>query len=100
MGRERDWTADMWGFVGYLDGASVATCMALLLNGRIHVLRLATLPGMQRRRLGEAVMRHAVDAASEATGLTRTTLHATEAGDALYRRMGYRAVAEFAGYGR
>lgn len=100
MGRESDWTDDMWGFVGYWNGVPVATCMTLALNGRIHVLRLATLPTMQRRRLGEAVMRRAVEAASAATGLTRTTLHATEAGDSLYRRMGYRAVAEFAGYGR
>lgn len=100
MGRQQDWQTDLLGYIAYADSAPVATCAALPLNGCIHVLRLATLPGEQRRGYGEAVMRRAVEAASEATGIERTTLHSTAASNALYRRMGYRQVAEFAGYGR
>jgi ribosomal protein S18 acetylase RimI-like enzyme len=100
MARSGGWGDDFLGFVGYSEGVAAATCSALLLNGAIHVLRLATQPGMQRRGFGEAVLRRAVDAVSQVTGVRRTTLHSTEAGNSLYLRLGYREVAEFRGYTR
>jgi GNAT superfamily N-acetyltransferase len=95
MARSPGWGEELWGCLAYHDGGAVATCAALRLNGCLHILRLATLPGMQRRRFGEAALRRALEMASQATGLTRTTLHSTAAGDVLYRRLGYRAVAQF-----
>ena len=100
MVRGGRWGEDFWGYLAYSDGEPVATCAVLLLNGCLHVLRLATMPGLQRRGFGEAVMRRALATAENATGLTRSTLHSTAAGDALYRRLGYRAVADFVCYSR
>jgi ribosomal protein S18 acetylase RimI-like enzyme len=70
------------------------------LNGALHVMCVATMPAHQRRGYAEAVMRHSLAQASRATGLTRTTLHATEAGKPAYQRMGYRETATFTGYTR
>ena len=91
---------DFFGYVGYVEGVPAATSVVIPMNGCLHVLRVATLPDYRRRGYGEAVMRHSIEAASHATGITRTTLHTTQAGFEMYRRMGYRAVTEFAGYGR
>jgi ribosomal protein S18 acetylase RimI-like enzyme len=90
---------DYFGFVGYIDGTAVAAAAAMPLNGCLHLLRVATLPEHRRRGYGEAVTRRAVEVASETTGLKRTTLHTTKAGFEMYRKMGYRAVAEFEGWG-
>ena len=91
---------DFFGYIGYLGKVPIATSVVIPMNGCLHVLRVATLPEHRRRGYGEAVMRYSIEAASEATGLARTTLHTTQAGFEMYRQMGYRVVAEFAGFGR
>lgn len=94
------WTDDSFGYLGYLDGRAVAVAATTVVNGRLHVVCVASLPGMQRRGYGEAVVRHSLNCAAAATGLRRTTLHATEAGHPVYRRMGYRDAATFPVYSR
>jgi predicted N-acetyltransferase YhbS len=64
-----------------------------MVDGYRYVAFVATEPAHQRRGYGEAVMRHALDAAAAAHGEHPTILHATDAGRPIYARMGYEAVA-------
>lgn len=74
-------------------GATVANAGCLFLT------MVATLPGAERKGFGEAVTRKALVDGARATGLTRTVLHATDAGFPVYRRIGYREVATIRFYG-
>jgi GNAT superfamily N-acetyltransferase len=94
------WTEKFDGLVGYLAGEAIATAAVMDLHGALHVMCVATLPGHQRRGYGGAAVRRSLAVMSRATGLTRTTLHATEAGRPVYLRMGYRETATFTGYMR
>jgi GNAT superfamily N-acetyltransferase len=47
---------------------------------------VATTPDARRKGYGEAVVRHALQTAHEATGIRRTVLHATEDGYPIYLR--------------
>lgn len=94
------WTERFDGYVGISDGEAITTAAVMSLNNALHVMCVATLPAHQRRGYAEAVIRHSLAEMSRATGLTRTTLHATEAGKPTYLRMGYRETATFTGYTR
>jgi GNAT superfamily N-acetyltransferase len=59
------------------------------------VALVATSPDHQRKGYAEAVMRRALDEAREAWGVRRTVLHATAAGQPIYRRMGYADTVRF-----
>jgi ribosomal protein S18 acetylase RimI-like enzyme len=59
---------------------------------------VATLPELQRRGYAEAVMRHAMAQAQEEAGPKQTVLHATAAGEPLYRAMGFHPITPFVGY--
>ena len=62
----------------------------LTAKGRLFVVLVATDPAWQRRGYGEAVTRKALYEGGRATGLTRATLHATVAGEPVYRRIGFK----------
>jgi hypothetical protein len=51
----------------------------------------------RRKGHGEAVVRHALQTAHEATGIRRTVLHATEDGYPIYLRLGYHPTVKFMG---
>ena len=70
----------------------------LMVDGYRYVAMVATLPDFQRRGYAEAVMRHALDRASERFGNQPTVLHATEAGRPIYERMGYATIASHTAY--
>jgi hypothetical protein len=55
------------------------------------------MPEARCKGYGEAVVRHALQTAYEATGISRTVLHATEAGYPLYLRLGYSPTVKFMG---
>jgi len=86
------------GYVGYLGEEPVSTAAVVVGAGALGLYNVATVPGHQRRGYGEAVMRHALDAARREHGMERTVLQSTRAGYALYERMGYRPVANVAVY--
>ena len=67
-------------------------------DGQLYLALVATRPDSQRKGFGEATVRHALQAAYEATGLTRTTLHATDAGYPMYQRVGYHRTTKFKTY--
>jgi GNAT superfamily N-acetyltransferase len=95
---QRLWTSEAFSFLGYEDGHPVSAASAVPHKGRLYLALVATRPAAQRKGYGEAVVRHALQAAHQATGLTRTILHATDAGAPVYARVGYRRTARFLTY--
>lgn len=88
-----------FGYLGYAGGVPVTTATTLDIDGRLYVALVATHPGHQRKGYAESVMRHSLEEAARATGLTRSVLHASHAGYPVYEAMGYRPTAKFIGFG-
>ena len=86
------------GYVGYVGAEAVSTAAIVIDGETAGVYNVATIPGHQRRGYGEAVMRHALEAARAEHGVERTVLQSTKAGYSLYQRMGYRTVTNVAVY--
>ncbi|MGZ3143820.1 GNAT family N-acetyltransferase [Lentzea chajnantorensis] len=84
------WKNDVHAYLALNDGVAVACAACVEVEGRLFVVLVATLPGWQRRGYGEAVTRKALYEGARATGITRATLHATEAGAPVYPRIGFR----------
>ncbi|MDZ4799750.1 MAG: GNAT family N-acetyltransferase [Bryobacteraceae bacterium] len=84
---------DCFAYLAEVGGQPVSSAATFVLDGRLYVAFVATLPGYGQQGLAEAVLRASIEAATKATGIRRTVLHATEAGHSLYRRIGFRDVA-------
>ena len=91
------WHEHAYGFVAYEGDKPVSTATAIINEGRLFLFMVATMPEARRKGYGEAVVRHALQTAHEATDIRRTVLHATEAGYPLYLRLGYRPTVKFMG---
>jgi GNAT superfamily N-acetyltransferase len=91
------WHAHAYGFVAYEGHKPVSTATAIINEGCVFLFLVATMPEARRKGYGEAVVRHALQAAYAATGIRRTVLHATEAGYPLYLRLGYDPTVKFMG---
>jgi GNAT superfamily N-acetyltransferase len=91
------WHKHAYGFVAYEGDKPVSTATAIINEGCLFLFLVATTPDARRQGYGEAVVRHALQTAYEATGIQRTVLHATEAGYPLYLRLGYHPTAKFMG---
>jgi GNAT superfamily N-acetyltransferase len=74
------WREHPWAYMAMVDGKPVATTATFNLDGCRYVGLVATLPDTQRRGFAEAVMRKSLEECAKDTGLTRTVLHATDAG--------------------
>jgi ribosomal protein S18 acetylase RimI-like enzyme len=92
------WPADSFGYLGKLDGTPVTCAATVPVDDRLYVAWVATVPEHHRKGCAEAVMRHSLQAASDATGLRRTVLHATDAGLPVYQAMGFEVTSRFALY--
>jgi GNAT superfamily N-acetyltransferase len=84
--------------VAFSGDRAVATVTVIVQRECLYLALVATLPEAQGKGYGQAVVSHSLQRAHEATGLTRTILHATQAGYPLYDGLGYRATAHFTGY--
>lgn len=82
-------------FVGYRDGAPVATSALLEDWGVAGIYNVATLPGQRHRGYAEAVTRHAIRAARRAD---TAILQSTAEGGRMYRKMGFRDVTRILVY--
>ncbi len=91
------WHEHAYGFVAYERNKPVSTATAIINEGCLFLFLVATMPEARRKGYGEAVVRHALQRAHEATGISRTVLHATEAGYPLYLRLGYHPTVKFMG---
>lgn len=92
------WREIAFAYIGYEDGRAVSTASAIVNAGQLYLALVATRPEAQRKGYGEATVRHALEAAYTATGLQRTSLHATDAGFPVYRRVGYHRTTRFMTY--
>jgi GNAT superfamily N-acetyltransferase len=95
---ERAWRGDYRGFVAMADGKAVAIIAIVPTEDALGVYSLSTLPESRRSGYGEALLRAAVAAEQRRTGIQRIVLQSTDAGYALYRRLGFREVAKFSVY--
>jgi GNAT superfamily N-acetyltransferase len=91
------WHERAYGFVGYAGDKAVSTATAIINESCLFLFLVATMPEARRKGYGEAVVRLALQTAYEATGISRTVLHATEAGYPLYLRLGYQPTVKFMG---
>lgn len=86
---------DMLGVVGYADGAPASCACVAAVDDTAYVALVATAPDQQRKGYAEAVMRRALAEARSEWGVQRTVLHASPAGQPVYRRMGYADTVTF-----
>lgn len=96
--REEAWNGDYQGFVGLVDGRAVAIVAIVPTAGALGVYSLATMPSLRRQGYGEALLRAAVTEMQQRSGAMPVVLQSTEAGYAMYRRMGFRDVTKFTVY--
>jgi len=94
---ERFWQ-ESFAFVVLEEGRPVSTATTTVVGGVLYLALVATAPEVRRKGYAEAVVRRSLDEAHAATGLTRTMLHATEAGFPVYRRIGYTPVSKHTWY--
>jgi GNAT superfamily N-acetyltransferase len=88
---------DVRAYVGRIDGAIVATSMLIAAGGVAGVWAVATLDAYRGRGIGAAMTRHAVDEGAR-LGCTSACLQASEMGQPVYERMGFRTVAQYRTY--
>jgi ribosomal protein S18 acetylase RimI-like enzyme len=96
--QDNAWRGDYVGFVGMAAGRVVSICAIVAAADVLGVYSLATHPAYRRLGYGEATMRAAVAEMQRRTGRERIVLQSTEAGYALYRRMGFRDATRFSVY--
>jgi|ERR1700722_6187705 GNAT superfamily N-acetyltransferase len=93
------WKSGMFSYLGLEDGVPVSAAATVATGNCLFLALVATAPEAQRKGYGEATVRKALFEGGRATGLTRTVLHATQAGAPVYERIGYRKVASIGFYG-
>jgi len=89
---------DGFPYVAFEGDRAVATASTIVHGECLYLALVATVPDARRKGYAQAVVRHSLQRAHETTGLTRTILHATNAGLSVYERLGYRATAQFTLY--
>jgi GNAT superfamily N-acetyltransferase len=92
------WTGDAYTYLGFEKDRAVSAASVVASNGYLYLALVATRPDVRGRGYAENTVRHALQAAHEGTGLTRTILHATDAGFPVYRRVGYHRTARIMTY--
>ena len=76
----------------------VSVASAVVNDGIIFLALVTTPAGAKHKGYAEVVVRHALQAVKEAIGLSRTVLHATDAGLPIYRRVGYHETCRIRAY--
>lgn len=79
-------------WVGYRDGAPVATAATVFAEEAIGVYNVATIPACRHRGYAEAITRHAIESAARRHKTTRVVLQSTSEGLRLYARIGFEPV--------
>ena len=92
------WIEESYSYLGYEDDRAVCAASVIVNEGCLFLALVATRPDARKKGYAEAIVRHALQRAHKATGLTRTILHATEAGHPVYRRVGYHDTARILAY--
>jgi ribosomal protein S18 acetylase RimI-like enzyme len=79
-------------WVGYREGEPVATAATVTSDGVMGLYNIATSPDYRHQGYGEAITRHAIDAALRVTQANSIVLQSTSLGMRLYERMGFQPV--------
>jgi hypothetical protein len=90
LGGSALWKQEAHAYLALREGVPVACAGTVEAKGRLFVVLVATDPAWQRKGYGEAVTRKALYEGGRATGLIRATLHATVAGEPIYRRIRFK----------
>jgi GNAT superfamily N-acetyltransferase len=93
LGGSAFWKEKVHAYLGYENGVPVSAAATVANAGSLFLALVATIPAAQRKGHGEATVRKALFEGARATGLTRTILHATDAGFPVYKRVGYHKVS-------
>ena len=96
--QDHAWQGDYRGFVGLAEQRPVSIVAIVPTENVLGVYSLATHPAWRRQGYGEATVRAAIAEMKRRTGIERVALQATDAGYALYRRMGFRDTTRFSVY--
>ena len=99
LGGSELWKSGMYTYLALENDVPVSAAATVQTGDCLFLALVATAPEAQRKGYGEATVRKALHEGAKATGLTRTTLHATMAGAPVYERIGYRKVASMGFYG-
>jgi GNAT superfamily N-acetyltransferase len=92
------WNGAYRGFVGLVNGKAVAIAAMVQAAGALGIYSLGTIPVFRHQGYGEALLRAAAAASRPKASADPFILQSTEAGHALYRRMGFRDVTKFTVY--
>ena len=84
-------------FVGYVDGYAVAASELFVGGGVAGLYSVSTRTAFRRRGIGSVLTWAAADEARR-LGITTATLQASEDGQGVYARLGFRACCHFAEY--
>jgi len=98
LGGSTLWRKNAHTYLGYEKNDPVSAASVVVHNDYLYLALVATRPDAQKKGFAEAMVRHVLQKAHEATGLKRTLLHATTDGFPVYRRIGYHQTAKFAAY--
>jgi len=85
-------------YLGYEESRPVCTAAVIVQQDVLYLALVATDEKARNKGYGGAIVRHALQQAHEATGLTQAALHATTAGEPVYAKIGFQPVAEFRWY--
>jgi GNAT superfamily N-acetyltransferase len=97
-GPQDAWNGAYRGFVGVVDNKPIAIAAVVEAAGALGIYSVATIPNQRRQGYGEALLRAAAHMARPKSNGEPFILQSTEAGHALYKRMGFRDVAKFTVY--
>ena len=92
------WIDNAYSFVGYVNNKPVCAASTAKIDNILYLALVATIPEERRKGYSEAIVRHALIEGHIATGLKRTLLHATPAGEPVYKRIGYYKSANICAY--
>ena len=81
-------------YLGYVDGAPVATSSLLVTARTAGVHYVATLDSHRKRGIGDAMTRHAVNEGADA-GAEIAALQSSDMGKPVYERMGFRVACDY-----
>jgi GNAT superfamily N-acetyltransferase len=89
---------DAFIYLGYERDRPVCTAAVIVQKDVLYLALVATSEDARGKGYGEAIVRHSLQKAHEATNLTHTALHATDMGKPVYKRIGFQPVADFRWY--
>ena len=89
------WSDPLFAYVGYVGRAAVSAAALVVVDGTAYIAWVATDENHRGKGYAEALMRHALACEERRSGIRRTTLHATDMGFPVYKRMGYEPVCKF-----